>query len=587
MSPDILSISSKAKTLASKAKQDGPMLSVELNFRGINEDIIESYYWHLNFAYFVGKGWKAIKLEDYHHFSENSQFGQNMRQIKGGSIRAFQENLQQMIQLIKVHMMPLLKEVKQAEFYKTWIDQIVDNDKKVQELKKKGVSDDNQELQSARRARNEAINHIKDKWVNEVDGGRMWQMNRSSTEQGLDYALLPQLFFGISLDDPLNVDTITKQLDKDVYPVDISENAKEQVARFMYRFHTWLPTAIRETQTTFRIKIASLKQFYTQLQMYANFMKPLLLEIHRKNEGHDYGNFYKNFAENDPEIVTLFDYSYSFIKLCCVKGFEREGFSIDDLEINDKGLFIKARSGKFSSILAGKFKGKEGYITGEKTVKDSNGDDAKGYSFVPCSKNVSNEEFKKLKEKHKDSFVFKKDFRTFPIMVLDFLQKRKTTVVQTQQGPQPAPHMNNQIKYNAHVWNQFEIATYREKLKDESLDLLANFIEEVGVIKDDLLKYIGMLNEGESDEEKKDSSNSQSQSAPSSDYTLVVGPIQGLGALFSPLIPSFGKKQSENREKEEADDTKKSHHELNYIDCIEDTWKVYNVHKKTKQFYSY
>ena len=45
------------------------------------------------------------------------------------------------------------------------------------------------------------LNAIKEKWVNEIDGGKLWQHQRSATEQGLDYALLPQMFFGINLDD--------------------------------------------------------------------------------------------------------------------------------------------------------------------------------------------------------------------------------------------------------------------------------------------------------------------------------------------------------------------------------------------------
>ena len=61
------------------------IMDLECNFEGYNEDILESYYWHLHFAYFTGKRYKGLKLEDYHYFSENSQYGANLRQIKGGS----------------------------------------------------------------------------------------------------------------------------------------------------------------------------------------------------------------------------------------------------------------------------------------------------------------------------------------------------------------------------------------------------------------------------------------------------------------------------------------------------------------------
>ncbi len=183
-------------------------------------------------------------------------------------------------------MLPLLKEVKQADFYKRWIDKIIDFDEKVQEELAKPKSNQREKnLKDYRNERNEAISHLKDKWVTEVDGGKMWQMNRNSTEQGLDFALLPQLFFGTSLDDPLQRNSSLKeQLDETIYKVDISTDAKEQVARFLYKFYAWLPSAIRETQTTFKIKIATLKQLYGNVQMTLNFIKPLLIEINRKKK---------------------------------------------------------------------------------------------------------------------------------------------------------------------------------------------------------------------------------------------------------------------------------------------------------------
>ncbi len=567
------------------------LLDMKIDFRGFSEDIVESYYWHLNFAYFVGKGYKAIKVEDHHYFSESSQFGQNIRQIKGGSIRAFQENLQQMIQLVKVHMMPLLKELKQAEFYKEWIDKIVLNDDIVQDLKSKGVSNSDTRMAKARRERNEALNHIKDKWVNEVDGGRMWQMNRSATEQGLDYALLPQLFFSINLDNPLvglnnKGPTITEQLDTDIYPVDITENAKEQVARFMYRFYIWLPTAIKETQTTFSIKIAALKQFYSQLMMYANFMKPLLLEISRKSESLEKENFYNEFTQDNPDFVNMLDYSYSFVKLLCVRNLERHGYQLNELEFTQKGFFIKAKDGNGNTILSGRFQGKSGFIIGT----DKKGGKAV-YEFIECpNKDIEIENYRLLLEKwvKNKTYIFKDELKTFPIILLDFLQKRRNQIMQTQQGPQSIPFLHNVIGYKAYAWNLYEIACLRENLKDESLDLLAGFIEEINVIKEDLKRYASMVRGYEDIQRPKESESEYSNSNKKNNdgFSLLLGPFQGFGELLSPLLPNlnFGK---DKYEKQQINSSKDNSHLVAKLQAVEDTWKLYSVHKKVKRFMQY
>ena len=459
----------------------------ELCFDGHNQDITEPYFWHLNFPYLIARGFTPIKLEDYHYFSEANQYGANMRQVKGGTIKAFEENLTQLIQLVKVHLMPLLKEVKQAQFYKAWIDRIVKNDAVVQELLKEGKTDEDKELKKARDERNEAISHIKDKWANEVDGGRIWQINKSAQEQGLDFALLPQLFFGISLDDPLGNTreggkTLKEQLDSDIYPIDISEGAKEQVARFMYKFYTWLPTAISETHASFNIKVASLKQFYTQIQMYIQIMKPLLKEMARKSEGFESSSFFHNFDMENPEFISLLDTSSLFIKVLYIFKFERSKKKIEDLEFTHRGLFISK-----DEIKAGQFKDREGFITKESKTT-YRGKEVKSYIFVPYEENSDTKE-REYKEKEKGHLI-KTHLRHYEIISTDFSQKRQMDQKETPQGIVQIPYMRNKITYDVFVWDIVEIATYREELKIKDLDLLESFIAELQSVKEELLYYI-------------------------------------------------------------------------------------------------
>ncbi len=574
MSNGVFEFGRPGKKFIKNATKSKSIMRNELNFDGYNEDIVESYYWHMHFAYFIGKGYKAIKLEDYQYFSEASQFGGNIRQIKGGAIRAFQENLNQMIQLVKVHLMPLLSEVKKAEFYKNWFDTIANNDKIISEEIAAG-NKDSERAKKAKNEMNEAISHIKDKWVNEVDGGRMWQMNRSATEQGLDFALLPQLFFGINLEDPLcNRKSIKEQLDEDVYPVDISQTAKEQVARFMYRFHGWLPTAIRDTQVNFKMRVSALKQFYAQLMMYANFMKPLLVEINKKSEGFEKANFYKGFESEDPDFVNMFDYSYSFVKIAGIKNFERNGHKVEDLEFTRMGLFVDKKD-----LFTKKHKNneKKGYLLGEVDGK---------YAFLECERNISLEEYnKKLEEWNKNKvYIEKDDLHTYAILMMDFSQRRRNEIVNTEQGPQQVPYMKNQIVYNSFSWNIFELAVYREELKEESLEIISSFIDEISVVMNDLEKYANDVEHGIVEYELKKMEEKKEEKT-SSDESLILGPLKGVGSLFSPLIPSKSSGGWRERvAKDEDGQEKAENHLLSKLQAVEDVWKLYSVHKKTKRF---
>lgn len=589
MSDDILQINSMQKRYALPDKFiSKSLLRLDLNLNGYNEDLTEKYFWHLNFAYFTGKGYTALKLEDYHYFSENSQFGTQMRQVKGGSIRAFQENFQQLLQLIRSHLLPLLKEVKAAEMYKQWFDQIVDNDKKYQEMRKRGVSESNEELRKVKSARDEALNHMKDKWVNEIDGGRLWQMNRSSTEQGLDFALLPQLFFGTNLVEPLNTMKLKEQLDSDIYSIDISLGAKEQVARFMYRFYTWLPTGISDTNVTFKLKISALRNIYAQIQMYINFMKPLLIEITRKSEGLEKANLYASFEMDNPDFVNMFDFSYSFVKILGIRDFmtPRGSHTIKDLEFTKYGLFIDGRD-----IFSGKFKGKSGFLVGTegKSHKDVK------YIFYPCENaDITDLEFEKLQDKWlKDkTYIDKVDLKPYPCMTFDFSQKRRNELKETQQGPQQVPFMKNLIDYTGFSWNIYEIASYRESLKVDNLKLLETFVDELKVVRDDLLKYINYFPTKDFEslrnvQSQAYSSESESKKSSSEDFSLILSPFQALGDMVSMLLPDLDLSGLKKKHHKEEDEERDDHHKIVRVSIAEDVWKVYTVFKKSHLLIQY
>ncbi|MDA3856363.1 MAG: hypothetical protein PF569_08960 [Candidatus Woesearchaeota archaeon] len=582
-----LGFESNIKKFVKGAKnRTGPHANFVMRFEGHNEDITESYYWIINFPYYTGKGYVTLKLEDNHYFSENSQYGGQVRQVKGGSIRAFYENFNQIIQLIKVHLMPLLKEVKQADFYHNWIKEIVDNDKIVQEaIEKKKANNENKEFVNAKAARDEAISHLKDEWVNKVEGGRMWAMSKSATEQGLDYSLLPQLFFGTNLENPLhgvhgNGKSIKNQLDEDIYKIDITEGAKEQIGRQIYKFYFWLPSAIRDTQVTYKLKLASLKNIYAQVQLSINLIKPILMEINKKGEKFNKNSFYYGNESENHEIINVFDSSYSFIRTLGIRDFglpERgQKWKIKDLEIGDYGLFIDASKGEL--ILQGNGKEKSGYIIGE---------EEKNYRFIPTDIEPDSMTPKKFEELKKNVIIIEKEhLKLFPIIELELTQKRRMETMSSPQGQQQVPFMKNQINFNSYAWDIYEIATYRESLKEENLDLIESFMDEIKAIKEDLLKYVHSYEPKpislDTEKPKKEKNKEKA------DLTLITGPFKGIYDIFSPLIPNLSlPKTTKKNKKEGIESTTKKQRIIAELSCLEDAWKVYNIYKKSHQKISY
>ena len=568
---------------------------LQLQFGGVNKEITPTYFWLTEFRNYANKGYNFIKIEDVHHFSEASQFGANMRQIKGGGIRAFQENLNQIIQLIKVHLMPLLKEVKQAHMYKVWFDRILENDQLLFEELEKPETKRNKDLEKKyRNERNEAINHLKDKWVSEVDGGKLWQISKSSQEQGLDMTLLPQLFFATYLDDPFERNkTLKEQLDESTYRVDITHDAKTQVARFQYRFYTWLPTAIKDTQTTFNIKLASLRQFYAQVEMHMQFMRPLLQEIIKKNESIHHGNFFSGFGDENPNMVKLFDTSLTVFRVIGPQQFVNT-FRLIDLEPTKYGLYIPKKA------LIGKNGDSEPNYIVTGCVKDEKNKDEIKYYEVKEFKGTREElellsrfDYNKLPTKK----LAYKYFKPFATPELVFQQERRMEIIQTPQGIQQAPFMINEVNHYGHVWNFVEIAVYRQKVRSQDLQILESFIQELGAIKDELLLYLN-YQEGDPIEEfgisfsnygSNKHKNTNTSSKKEKKEKTTAEKLLGWIPIISDIVESSGTSSDPNTI--DANNKIISEYNKTFTKCenivIEEVWKAYSIYKKVNGFIAY
>ncbi|MFW6009549.1 MAG: hypothetical protein ACOCP8_09835, partial [archaeon] len=300
-------------------------------------------------------------------------------------------------------------------------------------------------------------------------------------------------------------------------------------------------------------------------------MKPLLMEIKKRTERLGYDNLHRGFEAEHPDLVSLFDSSIWYVKTLGIKGFERGGYKFNALEFTKYGLYIE------KEIFQGKFKGKSGFIAGENQGK---------YIFYPSDKKeITHKEFQNLQQKLLD----KDDLSKFSCIQLEFNQIRRTEAIQSQQGIQQVPWMKNSIKFKGFCWNLFEIASYRQQIKDENLDLLENFISELTTIKEELLYYTNYFDNKEnlnfSNNQNTTYSNNQNKySKEDIDMTMFLGPFKGFYELFKPLMPQFNLPQR----KEQPISSSKAHkHKKIKIDNIDDVWKLYSIYKKTHGLMQY
>ena len=68
------------------------------------------------------------------------------------------------------------------------------------------------------------------------------------------------MFFGVNFEDPLQRSkSIKKQLEETVEKFGSTKFAKEQAANFLYKFYSWLPTAIKDITTTHKMRGSNFK----------------------------------------------------------------------------------------------------------------------------------------------------------------------------------------------------------------------------------------------------------------------------------------------------------------------------------------
>ncbi len=159
----------------------------------------------------------------------------------------------------------------------------------------------------------ESADHaLKGIWIDLVEGGAKNPGSVYGMAQQLSFTILPDLFFRTRIGDfeknlhklSLNeynekIKEIPSVIDKIVNDLEFNEKVKEVLKRKLIQFYTWKYRTYRELLSRRKFLLKYLRQHYNTIKMYAEWVKPYLMNIKRLS------NNQKNL--NSPDIVNAFE----------------------------------------------------------------------------------------------------------------------------------------------------------------------------------------------------------------------------------------------------------------------------------------
>ncbi|MCP3684153.1 MAG: hypothetical protein GY861_15840 [bacterium] len=115
---------------------------------------------------------------------------------------------------------------------------------------------------------------LKGVWVDQVEGGVKNAASVYGLAQNVGFAILPDLFFRVRVDDPLKIDDVVDRLE-------FNEKVKEVLRRKLRQFYEWKKRTFAELETRRNFTIKYLRQHYDTIKLYMGWIKPYLRNIRR------------------------------------------------------------------------------------------------------------------------------------------------------------------------------------------------------------------------------------------------------------------------------------------------------------------
>ena len=258
-----------------------------LIYESQNTFIEESYYWFLHFMRYGAVGMpKVEKLMDTFSSSPgSSMFGMTEQRLAIQQDRAvtYMRYISEMIKSLH----GIIHELRIADERLSFYEDTFNN------------------------KNSQASDHaLKGLWIDMVEGGAKNPASVYGMAQQLSFSTLPDLFFRTRIDDTgmggvsgieyeKRARNVGPKIDEAVDKVQMNEKVKEVLRRKLMQFYTWKYRTYKEFQHRRKFQLKYLRQHYNTIRMYAEWLKPYLMNVKRLN------NIQGNM--NSPEIVNSFE----------------------------------------------------------------------------------------------------------------------------------------------------------------------------------------------------------------------------------------------------------------------------------------
>ncbi len=271
----------KGQTVYAKTGFPVSALTYKAVHQIFNQSIEENYFWSLEFMRTHEGYHEILKLTDLFTASEHSAFFGSAQQRLGLQ----QEKVSQFLATIGKMVKELFQLVRELRILDERVEYYVDSN--------------NPESKS----RESAEITLKGIWIDLVEQGAKNPASVFGMARELQFATLPDLFFGIH---PKSIEDV----DSTVNALDFNEAVKRVLKRKLRTFMQWKIATQKEIENRRLFTLKYLRQHFDIIKMYMHWVKPYLRNIQRLQLMNQVGS---------PDLIAAFEGSLVEIEILCKK----------------------------------------------------------------------------------------------------------------------------------------------------------------------------------------------------------------------------------------------------------------------------
>lgn len=271
-----------------------PGLNYHIEIEDMSSNVEAVYFWFLDYLrgdFPTGVGFHHLeKIKDLTAATESSLYFGNIEQRK--SIQ--QDRISQYMATIGRMIKDLFQIVRELRIIDERLE-LYDGSKQ----REKGVLTSNGKTAEV---------GLKDMWIGMVEGGTQNPTSIYGMAQKVNFATLPDLFFSVN---PKKSTEVGKEVDN--MPGKFNETVKNALKRKLLQYLIWKENTEKEIRTRRSFLIKYMKQHYSTIKMYMNWVKPYLKNVKKLQLSQEHSDGMR------PELVTGFDTAFTELELMALK----------------------------------------------------------------------------------------------------------------------------------------------------------------------------------------------------------------------------------------------------------------------------